>query len=338
MKKMAFFLLTVLLFPAFLLAYNIDPSQVTITSAGHQISSESYRILVSGEKTAGGLVSSPNFVTQVGWIYTIINYAPSVGEIQVCDGSCGLVKSLAPESPFTVRAVIEDRDGQNDLNTESFHVEFYTASDVNGSSEDWDHNTMTILDDPVSLGNGNGCVQSGSVYCINVPGSSWTTKFLNGDANLYVRVDDNSEARDWNALTSGTLSVQGVTSRAEDSTAGTYNADPGTPDNAFESTETGNEYILSTHTGNLNLDVTVFATDLNTIEFNIKDENQSWHIFNVVGDSTPFTGSHDTIISNWTRGTYPDLNTQEVYYWLDVPSGTPKGAYTGFLTYDSQQS
>ena len=336
MRALVALCLLLLLLPLIVKAYNINPSQVAVVSGG-KMSSYSYRITVGIGQPVVGKMRSPSYITQIGWIYTLVNNPPNVGQIQLCDGTCGLSKTVDPATELTVKVIVTDPNGQGDVNTESFHVELYTDSDTNGSSEDWDHNNLELLTDPISLGTANGCTQIGSTYCITLPSTIWTTKFLNGDANIFIRVDDNSSAQDFNFLTAGALVVNAITSRSEDSTSGTYSAAPNTANNAITTDQT-NTYVISTHNGNTDINVTVTGSDITTIYFTIEDGNQSWHLTNVVGESTPFTGGADTVKSNWGRGTDPTSATQNVYYYLDIPDQQPAGDYTSTLTYNSTSS
>ncbi len=266
------------------------------------------------------------------------NKNPVVDQIRVCDGTCSYAKTIEPQTHLTVEVNATDPNGQDDLNWESLRIELYTDSDLNGDAEDWDHNTMTILDDNIWLATSNGCVQAGTIYCINIPESAWTTKFLNGDANIFIMIDDNSTAQDWNSIPAGALSINQNLTRSEDAASGTYTADPNTADNAINSSE-GNAYITTTHSGNVDIDVTIRATDLNVSQtVYIGDDNQSWALQNDSSIETPFTGGQDLVMDDLNRGSYPDSNSEDVWMWLDVPDQQPAGAYTGTLTYNATAS
>ncbi len=284
------------------------------------------------------LIALPLISAVVNITATVGNVAPSVGQIRLCDGTCALSKTVDPGTELTIEVTITDPNGVGDINTESFYLEIYTDGDANGAGEDWDHNNLYLPTDAISLGTANGCTQWSSVYCITLPTTTWTTKFLNGDANIFIMVDDNSSAGDFNFLTAGALVVNPITSRSEDSTSGTYSGNPNTANNAITTDQT-NAYVISTHNGNVNIDVTVRATDLNiSTSVYIGDDNQSWHPTDDGPGSTAFTGAADTVKTAWGRGTYPTSGVQNIYYYLDIPDQQPSGDYTGTLTYNSTAS
>ena len=270
---------------------------------------------------------------------TVGNVGPTVGQIQICDGTCSLTKTVDPATALTIKVVVTDPNGQGDVNTESFRIELYTDSDLNGAANSWDHNNMNLITGSTPLGTANGCTQTGTTYCITLPSTTWTTKFLGGDANIFIRVDDNSRAQDSNSLSKVALIVNSTTSRSEDATTGSYSANPSTTNNAFDNGQTVNAYIISTHNGNVDINVTVRGIDLNVSStVYIKDNNQSWYLTDSAASSTPFTGANVTVKGNFTRGTYPTSNTQNVYYWLDIPDQQQAGSYTSTLTYGSTAS
>jgi hypothetical protein len=76
---------------------------------------------------------------------TVGNEKPTVGQIQLCDGTCAITKSLDPATQFTVKATITDPNGQEDLNLSTLRLEFYTTADDNGGTADWDANTLSSV-------------------------------------------------------------------------------------------------------------------------------------------------------------------------------------------------
>jgi len=236
---------------------------------------------------------------------------------------------------------VTDPNGQSDINTESFRVILFHNTDVNSCTEDWDCNAMTLLDDNISLFTANGCTQGGSVYCINVPKSAWTTKFLHGDVNIYVAVDDNSGGFDSNHLDKNAFTIVKTSGRTEDTGNATYSAAPNTTDNKITNTTTSNNYVETTHNGNANIDVTLRATDLNVDASTfIGDGNQSWSLNedNNGPGSLPFSGPDVTVMADWDRGTYPTSSSLRLYYYLDIPLGTKAGDYNGAIIYGSSAS
>ena len=271
------------------------------------------------------------------------NSSPVVGKIMICDSDCSLSKTIDPGISFTIDVNITDPNGYNDLNTESISVELYAANDLNGCIPNWDCNVLNILDSNIWLGTANGCTHAPAVgtYCITLGSNVWTTKFLNGDANIYISIDDNSGAFDSNALTAGNLIINPNINISEDTTSGTYSGAPNTSDINFTSTQTGFSYVDTNHNGNCNIDITIRATDLNiSSTVFIGDDNQSWHLTNFAGSSTAFTGTADTVLADWNRGNLvtSDSNSQVVYTWLDVPNQQQVGDYEGTLTYGSSAS
>jgi len=279
---------------------------------------------------------------------TVTAGSPTVGRLRMCDGSCDGNKTLAPKTYFTVEATISDPNGYADINTASIKLELYSFYDGNGCTENWDCNRTTIIDDNIWLATANGCTHSPTtnIYCINVGMDVWSTKFLKGDTNIYVRVDDNDTSgqnthrmdanwlRDHNSFT-----VNANLSRSEDTTSGTYSGAPNTTYNPFDSGQTVNAYIKTTHSGNVNMDVNLTGTDLNiSAVIFIGDGNETWNIANVTAGSTPISPVSTAAIPDWNRGSYPDSNTQNLWYWLTIPNQQPTGPYTGTITYSAGAS
>ena len=279
---------------------------------------------------------------------TVTAGSPTVGQLQICTGTCALSKTIDPNTAFTVEATISDPNGYSDINTESIELELYAFYDRNGCTENWDCNRLAMRDNNIWLGTANGCTHSPSsnIYCINVGTNNWSTKFINGDTNIYVTVDDNDTAgvnthrmdanwlRDHNSLT-----VNANLTRSEDTTSGTYSGAPATNYNPFDSGQTVNAYIISTHSGNVTMDVNLTGTDLNiSAVIFIGDGNETWNIANVTAGSTQISPVATAAIPDWNRGSYPDSNTQNLWYWLSIPNQQLSGAYTGTITYSSGQS
>jgi len=230
MRKRIALLFVLLLAPIALTAYNLDIAKIGVVG-GEQHSSASYGLRTATDQGVIGIIGSSSYFTRLGWIYVVENNNPSVGQIQLCaSGTCALSKTVDPATQLTIKVTVTDLDGQDDLNTESFDVQIYKSLDQNGCTENWDCNKLSIVDDNVWIGTWGGCTQTGSTYCINLPNTAWSTKFLNGDANIYVRIDDNSGAMDANFLTAGALIVNKIASRSEDATTGAYTGSADTND------------------------------------------------------------------------------------------------------------
>ncbi len=277
---------------------------------------------------------------------TVNNEAPTVGEIQICETSCAYYKALNPATAFTIKVTATDPNGAEDINWDATEIEIYKTADANDSADaDWDHLVLTVGNGLTQTASSNGCTASGDANCFDVGAGEWTVKFLNGGADVFVRVQDSNGTEnlsedtnemEYSASDLGIL-VGGTTGITEDSTTGTFTGNQGTTNNAIVTSET-NAYTISTHNGNQNLDVTVTATDLTYTTYTIGDDNISWYLTDDAGSSTPMTGGADAVISTWTRGTDPTSATQNVYYWVDIPSGQREGDYTGTFTYGSAAS
>lgn len=257
------------------------------------------------------------------------NDSPIVEAIQICDGTCANTKTVDPATQLSIKATITDPNGQSDLNLSALHLEIYKLTDSNGTTPNWDHITLN----EVAHGTRDGCTETGNTYCLHVASGDWTTKFLSGTANIYVRASDNSGATDSNESIAS-LTVNPVVGIQQDATSGTYNGSPNTTANAIL-TDQSKAYIITTHNGNTNIDVSITATDLNKNPDYIPLANQKWNTTNTYGTATPFTGGSDIVKTNFGRGTDPTSATQNIYLWLDVPTLQPIGAYTGTLTYGS---
>jgi len=282
---------------------------------------------------------------------TVGGVAPTVGRIRICDGVCDINKNgvlaFSATQAFTLEVTVTDPNGASDINTQSFRVTIFTYQDLNSNAEDWDHNSLFLkkADDNLSLGTSNGCTQSGNVYCIRIPAAAWKDKFMWGDVNIYVAVDDNSGKYDENAVDRNALMLSKVLNRSEDTTSGTYSGDPNTTNNAFDNASTVNAYIKTTNNGNVSLTVTGNGSDFNALPYSsfnmqyiIKDANQSWYLSNAPTSSTPFTGSAANLTTSFHRGISPDSNYFDLYLWLDVPTLQPSGAYDGNIAYNQTET
>jgi len=268
------------------------------------------------------------------------NDPPTVGLIQLCEGTqCSLIadvdNAIDPASQFTIEVTVTDPNGQSDINTESFRLEWYATSDANGSGDDWDAVTL----DPPTLGTRDQCVQTGSIYCLQVDTSDWTTKFIAGLGDVYVYVADNTGEIDSNEAVA-LFTVNSSYGTVEDTTAGTYAGNPNTTDNAFTSTQTAENSIESANNGNVDINITAQQTDLTSGGDTIGDANISWYSADDAGSSTPFTGGTDLVIGDMNRGNAVAQTSAlfNLWMWLDIPQDQPAGTYTGTLTYASVEA
>lgn len=285
-------------------------------------------VLLITTMLASGAFAAINITADVG------NEAPSVGAIQLCDGTCEDNKTLDPNTAYTVKVDVSDPNGQADVNTDAFKLEFYVSTDTNGDAADWDH--VTLSDEEITTGTADGCTQSGTTYCLQVEAGDWTTKYVNGSSTVWVRAYDNSEAEDSNTAVDA-LTVNKTFGHTEDATSGTYSAGPNTTGNAITTDQT-NSYVITTHNGNSDIDLSITATQLTSGGDTISVGNQKWHTSDAYGSSAGFTGGSDDVMTSWGRGTDPTSASQNIYLWLDVPAAQPAGSYTGTLTYGSVSS
>jgi hypothetical protein len=254
---------------------------------------------------------------------TVLSSPLSVGEIQVCDGTCDYTKSIAPATEFTIKAEITG----DDINTTGFDAYFYQTADTNDSETDWDNIKLYGLTGATA----NGCVQTGSTYCLTITNDLWTTKFLDGLANIWVKAKTNTGEEDFNesieALTIGNST--GVTS---DAPTAIYAIVPNTVQNAIYTSE-GNAYFLLTHNGNINLDLDTNGDNFVYEENSIDKTNQKFNDEDIYGEATAITGETQIIKSNLTRGTYPTSSTHQEWFWLDAPDQLARGNYTTTLIF-----
>jgi len=284
---------------------------------------------------AVAIIATPAaFASDVTITATVGNEAPTVGDIQICDGGCEYSNSLLPATAFTVQVTITDPNGAGDLNLSAAKLQWYTTADDNSTAAGWD---VKILSPPAT-GTRDGCVQAGNVYCLQVDADDWTTKFLVGAADVYVYIEDVSGSMDSNESVGGIVVGQ-TTGFAPDTTSGTYSGSPNSTNNPFASTQTTNAYAVTTHNGNVTLDFTGTQTDLTYQTNTIGDNNISYNTANNAGGSTPFIGEADVVQAALVRDAGSEIsNTFSLYMWLDIPASQAAGAYTGTLTINSVAS
>ena len=262
------------------------------------------------------------------------NKAPNITSTQICDGTCAGTKSVNPGTQFTVRLVVNDPNGSADLNTDAFWLEVYQSADNNGDAADWDHITLTDL----SSASADGCDDTApNVYCVTVQASDWSTKFIassvgGGAADIYARAYDNASVYG-SAESTGVLTVNDAVGTSQDQTDVSYTGDPNSTDNAMSPAS-----IVTTHEGNVDINVSVTASNLVKGIDSIAATQMHWDLNNTVASTTNFTGGSDVVQTDLNRGAAPTSNTFNLYTWLDIPDGTPAGAYTGTFTFSSVAS
>jgi len=104
--------------------------------------------------------------------------------------------------------------------------------------------------------------------------------------------------------------------------------DPGVADNLLD-------LIEIKHDGNIDYDLSVVGTDLTgTIDISwiIPVGNLKYDESSLPG--TSLTNSSVIIETPFTRGTYPNSNTLEYYWWITMPSPLKSQLYSGTITYE----
>lgn len=286
---------------------------------------------------------------------TVGNENPIIVDINICDGNCGKYKEISPGSEFVIAVAARDPNGLDDINWDATEIEIYTTSDTNADANSWDHIILKMSDGSLTqVSEAYGCIAArhGSeqppydLNCFKIEASDWTVKFLEGGADVYVKIYDeyttpaSSELELAYVANSNGIEVLGTTGITLDTQTGTFSGSPNSQDNAFTSGQTGNGYIKVTHNGNQDLNLGMEVSDLTSDIYTIWDSNISWYLSNDTTNSEPFThgDARDTIIGKWERGTCPDANTTNIYTWLDIPPGTPAGDYNGIFTITSEES
>jgi len=251
-----------------------------------------------------------------------------VGEIQICDGTCDYTKEIPPATEFTIQVKVT-----GDTNTNAFDLYFYQTADTNDSATDWSNIKLT---NETTTGNANGCIETGDYYCLTVQNTDWTTKFIAGTADIWIKATDTSSNVDFNesiaVMTIGTST--GTTSDCE---TATYTTIPNSVQNAIY-TNTGNAYVELANNGNVELDLDVNAGNFISGENSIVKGNQKFNSDTNYAGATAITGTPQTIKTGLTIGTYPTSSTHNEWFWLIVPDQQPSGAYTTTLTFTSEAS
>ena len=286
--------------------------------------------------------TAPLILGVVNVTATVTGIAPKIHSIEICDGTCALNKTIDPATAFTLRVNIGDPNGQGDINTQSFRVTLFNYLDVNSCTEDWDCNAMKLTTDAIFLGSANGCTQNidANIFCINLPATAWTAKFLWGDVNIYVAVDDNTGLYDSNAVDRNALTANKLLNRSEDTTSGTYSGAPSQANVAFNSTQTSKPYIVTQHTGNIGIDLNIVPSLFwkSATDYYIGEGNQSWDKNGIVANEVAFTAGQNVVKTDFNRGVYPTNSQQYIWFWLDIPTGQPSGNYDGNMTYGTKIS
>lgn len=285
-----------------------------------------------------GNIQSIDISYNLGDIQTItvsadITASPiTVGELQLCDGTCADTKSINPALEFTVKITATGGEGES-IDTDAFDLYFYQSADTNNSSTDWDN--IKLLSQ-TTAGHANGCVEAGTTYCLTVQASDWTEKFKAGTADIWVKAIDTAgdEAfiESLEALTVG--ETNGVLS---DSSTATYDAMANTTQNAILTDQT-NAYITLTSNANVPIDIDLNGYNFISGENTITKGNQKFNSENNYGEATAITGNTQEIKSALSVGTYPVSSTHNEWLWLNIPDQQPFGEYTSTLTFTSEAS
>lgn len=252
----------------------------------------------------------------------------TVGEIQVCDGTCAYTKSIAPATEFTVQVKTT-----GDTNTNAFDLYFYQTADTNDSTTDWDNIKLITQ---TSAGNANGCIETGDYYCLTVQNTDWTTKFIDGAADIWIKATDNSANVDFNEST-GAMTIGTTTGITSDSDTATYTTIPNSVQNAIYTSQ-GNAYVELANNGNITLDLDVNGADFISGGNTITKGNQKFNSDNNYSGASAITGTTQTIEAGLTRGTYPTSSTHNEWFWIVIPDQQPSGDYITTLAFGSGAS
>jgi len=260
---------------------------------------------------------------------TISSSVLDVGEIQLCDGTCAFTKTIDPATQFTVKVTMNN---DSDINTSGFDVYFYQTTDTNSCSADWD----CIRKFAVTSGSADGCEATGSVYCLTVSPSNWTTKFIAGSGDIWVRAEKNSGEVDFNESV-GALEVSNAISLVLDTTTATYSLVPNTTQNTI-TTDQANPYIAITHSGNISLDLNTIGADFISGGDTIDKANQKYNVDDNYAGATSIDGTPQVFLIDMNRGIYPTSSLRNLWLWLDCPDQQPTGTYTSSLTIGAEAS
>jgi len=256
---------------------------------------------------------------------TVNNQAPTVGEIQLCDGTCAYTKTVDPATEFTIKATVTDADA--DLNTSRFGVHFYKGAFNDTCTAGWDCRKK----DNIVSASANGCTASGTTYCLTINAGDWSTKFLAGAGDINVIAYDNAGLTDSNEST-GNFTVNSYAGVMADASSGTYSGNQNTTENAITTSE-AKTYLVLTHNGNTNIEATLTCAQFTSGGNTIAVGNQKWNSTGTTyGGATACNGSSQNLKTAWGRGTDPTSATCNAYLWLDIPSEQAKGEYTSTLT------
>lgn len=239
----------------------------------------------------------------------IDNTAPSVSSVSMNS------ENELTGSSYTLTATIFDSgSGLNGNVTYKCWSPYSSESACN--SESWDCHLGDMLN---TAGNSYSATVNASVK--DSPGL-WTCKvYATDNVNLSNSSID-------------TETMQMTTGITIDSSTATYSGKPGSSANPIL-TNKNNAYILITHNGNTNINVSITGSDFICGPHVIPKNAQRFNLENKAGTATPFNGNAQTLLSAWSRGAYPESSIQKVWLWMNIPFGTYHGEYTSTITLNS---
>ncbi len=265
------------------------------------------------------------------------NSEPEILSLNVCKESCDIAKNILPGiDSFVIKAQISDADGEEDLNFESAIIKIYNSNYTEDSEDGWDHITLTNLvnyDD-------EGCITNDDYYCFLVYSDDLSQKFISGETNVFFSIKDNSNIdanyeleylEDENGLFTSGIFMESILNLSIDSLEGSFSGDPGDEDvELFTDNELN--YIIVQNNGNCDVNLFLVSENLINSEYELPITSFEWNLVNSpINNRLAEDGT--LLINNWSRGTYPDDNSQNIYLWLDIPSVIP-GDYTGTFTFE----
>ena len=260
---------------------------------------------------------------------TVSTSAFGIGTIEFCDGTCASTKTIDPATQFTIKVTMNNDD---DINSSGFDAYFYQTNDTNESSSDWDN----IKKYGITSANADGCEATGLVYCLTISEGEWTTKFIAGTADVWVKAETTTSLEDFGESI-GNLTISNATAIILDSSTATYSVTPNTMQNQI-TTDQANPYIEITHNGNINLDLNTIGADFVSGGNTIDKGNQKYNTTNNYGGATAIDGTVQIFLTDMNRGTYPTSSLRNLWLWLDCPDQQPKGTYTSTLTIGAEAS
>ncbi len=265
------------------------------------------------------LLSGMGIAEEQNVTVTTHNVAPVIEEISVSE------TTLAPGTQQEINVTVTDLNGEDTIN--SVNVTIWLPTIGEQGDEDWDSYVLAngTWDNVETL----NVTTNKYIFTVDISRHAHYTNATLGMYQINATAEDDEEA-------TGTMQIDGfnVSTRIGivlDTLTLTVEGTPGTDNVAF------NENPQNiTHDGNIEQDILINGTDLeHETEPDIigvgniayLDEDNSAGAYEL---ST--TAENVTELSPMSRGTHPTPTVEEIYYWLDIPTATKAGDYTGTIT------